>query len=718
MTAVTFRFPKMHLRTRQTMALIAFSLVPLAVAMGVGYVQSRKALLAIASERLEMLADLKAARMRTHVERHVLLAHRLQRDFAAVDPERATLLADSAAISNWLSGVATGVEGKVGLAILDLRGRVLASRGAGPVGVTWIDPPYLETGRIRTRSTGPHHHPGIDATVASTVYVPMRAAGGETIGELAVIGSSALLKQWLAEDTPSATQIELRDLAGRTVAEWPASSPRNGWSASSIEVTHRIAPGGAILVLRVPIGEISEPLDALGRLAIASFLVVASLAVIMAMLMGRALSRPVRDLAKQARRIGEGDLRPLPPPAGSDEIASLGVAMEQMRVQLLAAQDRLRQLLAERTASLRDHERLVASLFDVLPEIVVVVGRDRVVRTVNRTAKSRLGGDPEGRPCFEVLFGRNSECVACPLGLVLGGNTLRDVEPAGGWGTGEAVVYDLVPIGEPGQPAESAMYSGRIVTGERLLQQRLAHQEKMAAIGALAAGVAHEVGNPLASLSSLAQLRLRRGGSADDERDMKMLLDHLERIQRAVRSLTRIARHGGSGRQRVLLQDLAARAVQLVSYDPRARGVKFKSQLDSSVPALTLDEDAWFHALLNLLVNALDAVADCDDRCIDVTVQELSGNVVLRVRDSGSGMDSDVLRHARDPMFTTKPPGHGTGLGLHLVDEVVVSHGGRLSIDSTPGQGTSVTVTVTVAAAEHAAVPAVQSASEVAEIPA
>jgi signal transduction histidine kinase len=240
----------------------------------------------------------------------------------------------------------------------------------------------------------------------------------------------------------------------------------------------------------------------------------------------------------------------------------------------------------------------------------------------------------------------------------------------------------------------AVMMARRIVLREQMLQNRLIHQEKLAAVGSLAAGVAHEIGNPLASLSSMVQVRLRRATDGGERADLELLLDHVDRINRTVKNLTRAAR-GSSGAQRpVLLQDLASRAVGLVRYDPRARDVTLLVTGDPSAPALQLDEDTWLQLLMNLLVNALDAVAGVPKAQITVDVAADAKTVVLEVADNGCGMSPDVLSRATDPLFTTKAPGSGTGLGLHLVADVAARHGGTLDITSKVGEGTSMRVTV------------------------
>ncbi len=235
--------------------------------------------------------------------------------------------------------------------------------------------------------------------------------------------------------------------------------------------------------------------------------------------------------------------------------------------------------------------------------------------------------------------------------------------------------------------------SQRLVTREMLYQTRLAHQERMAGIGNLAAGVAHEIGNPLASISSALQMQLRKR-SGEEAREIEMLLGEIDRIHRSVRNLARLTRAPGARRRPLLLQDVVRRAVSLLRYDPRAREVTWVETIDGDTPPFLADEDAWLQVCLNLLVNSLDALAGRDDRRIEVSVGHTTHALLLEVKDNGAGMPESVLRRALDPLYTTKPPGQGTGLGLAFVQRVVRRHGGQVRIESEAGHYTLVTIEV------------------------
>ena len=691
---------RLRIQTKYTLGLIAFSLVPLAIAMGGGYTWSRRALLVIEKERLEMLGTLKVAQLRGDIEAHAQVSHRLRREFTErglgdlPPPRRAS------AWSSWARGAAASVMPNTELAILDLNGTVRAATRTGMEGRTWAGAPRIEAGRVQPQTVGPHLRPDDPEAVEDAVYEPLTTSSGTTVAELAITGSSGALRNWLFDDLSPGTRATLATLTGRPLASWPpAPADADDPKAARVEAFFRLDEGGALLTLSTREDRALGPLIVLRRLGLAALVLVAMAVVALAVVLGRALARPVLGLAHEASRIGAGDLGPMAPYTRHDEFAFLWSAMEGMRAELVENQLRVQQFLEERTTALVSQQHLVRSLFDAGPDVVLVVAPDHRIAAANRTARRVYGDGVEGQPCHQVLFGLDAPCPECALSRVLVGGASEEERISIAAPTREAVAVALWPIGPAGGPRATALYTGRIVTRERTLQTRLAHQEKMAALGALAAGVAHEVRNPLASLSSLVQVRLRDPGTDGQTRDdLTVVLDHVQRIDRTVKNLTAAAREPTSGRRLALLQDLVERVVQLARYDPRARGVTWTVRCDRDAPPLPLDEDAWLQVLLNLAVNALDAVETSPRREVVLEVARAGQGVELLVQDTGCGMSETVLQNATAPLFTTKPPGRGTGLGLHLVREVVEQHQGILRILSTEGEGTAVRISLPVAA--------------------
>lgn len=245
----------------------------------------------------------------------------------------------------------------------------------------------------------------------------------------------------------------------------------------------------------------------------------------------------------------------------------------------------------------------------------------------------------------------------------------------------------------------SAANAELVSTLDRLrnTQAQLVQAEKLSAIGQLVAGVAHELNNPLTSVIGYAQL-------VDDQIRMKPalatasqgLLDDLSRIvsesdraARIVRNLLTFARRQGAERSRQNLAELIARVVELRAYDARINGIEVEMDVAPDLPAASVDGGQIQQALLNLVLNAEQALQTASTKRITVSARHdpECGSVVLAVSDTGHGIESSNLARVFDPFFTTRPVGEGTGLGLSIVYGIVRDHGGQISVDSEVGRG-------------------------------
>ena len=223
------------------------------------------------------------------------------------------------------------------------------------------------------------------------------------------------------------------------------------------------------------------------------------------------------------------------------------------------------------------------------------------------------------------------------------------------------------------------------------------HQEKMAAIGSLAAGVAHEIGNPLAAISGVAQAihEARASGACPnpgEDCSPEIILAQATRLAGIVREISDFASPRAAEWDLVDLNGLIRATVSLMRYDERFNKVGLALNLDHQLPAVPCVGDQVTQVIMNLLINAADALEGVmeHDRRITVSTRFEDGYARIEIEDNGCGMEEDTLRRVAEPFFTTKPAGKGTGLGLALCRSIAENHQGRLEISSLPGQGTRV----------------------------
>ncbi|MHC4715800.1 MAG: sensor histidine kinase [Planctomycetota bacterium] len=226
-------------------------------------------------------------------------------------------------------------------------------------------------------------------------------------------------------------------------------------------------------------------------------------------------------------------------------------------------------------------------------------------------------------------------------------------------------------------------------------QRELAQREKMAAVGTLAAGVAHEVGNPLACLSATVQLLNRGVLSQRDRSHLANLQAQIGRITEVIRELAQFAEPSRTEPALVDLDDLVEHTVHMVRYSRRSRGVRIECRLgNGDCPGIRIPPQQFQLVLVNLLLNAFAANGVVGEHVVTVerTVEE--NRVLVKVTDRGVGMAEQDARRAFEPFYTANPFGRRAGLGLAVSYSTIEELGGRISIDSSPGRGTVATVSL------------------------
>jgi two-component system, NtrC family, sensor kinase len=241
-----------------------------------------------------------------------------------------------------------------------------------------------------------------------------------------------------------------------------------------------------------------------------------------------------------------------------------------------------------------------------------------------------------------------------------------------------------------------AQLEGRIAERTRELQESQAHvlhQEKMAAFGLLAAGIAHEVGNPLTSISSLVQMLQRRNADNYTLDKLNLVSCQLQRIQTTLRELINFSRPASTERTRIKLAEILQEALNIAKYYKRTKGRVIESHLSPDLPPLYGIRDQLVQVFLNLVLNAVDAT-DKEGR-IEISADYRSGELVVVVHDNGLGIAPQYAVRVFQPYFTTKE--HGTGLGLFVTRKLVEDHGGSVEFESSPQEGTTFRVRLPVA---------------------
>ena len=236
------------------------------------------------------------------------------------------------------------------------------------------------------------------------------------------------------------------------------------------------------------------------------------------------------------------------------------------------------------------------------------------------------------------------------------------------------------------------------VTDQKALEASVIQNEKMAAVGQLVSGVAHELNNPLTSISGLTEFLLQQPYVDEQERThLDVIREQADRAAAIVRNLLTFARQGSHDSENVDLNDVVERTAALTRYEMQLRDVVFSVDLDPELPLVFGDRFQLQQVMLNLVTNAIQAVGKNPagrERVISVLSRGAKQTILLEVSDSGPGIPSDAQARVFDPFYTTKDPGEGTGLGLSITYGIVQAHGGDIRIDTRAHGGTRFTVSL------------------------
>src|SRR5215212_1658640 len=247
----------------------------------------------------------------------------------------------------------------------------------------------------------------------------------------------------------------------------------------------------------------------------------------------------------------------------------------------------------------------------------------------------------------------------------------------------------------------------------RALNEQLVRSEKLAAAGALAAGVAHEVNNPLASISSLIQMaqsrRLNEGSEAETREMLRLASTQIARISQVLRDMMDFARQRQPERAPLDLARAVESGLRLASFDKAFKKLKVETDFEATAPQVSADADQFQQVFLNLLLNARDAMPDGGNLRVRTFYDAAAREVVAEVSDEGEGIAADALPHVFDPFYTTKRA--GAGLGLAVCYGIVTAHGGRIEVESEEGRGATVRVSLPAASDANARAALTQTAA-------
>lgn len=383
----------------------------------------------------------------------------------------------------------------------------------------------------------------------------------------------------------------------------------------------------------------------------------------------------------------------------------------------LAQAERSRQLeveVASRTAEIERGRRFTEKIIDSLPLGLYVIDRQYRIQSWNRKRETGMQGvsreEAIGKTIFEILHRQPGEMLRREFDEVFSTGRMQEYQMES-VASGEARTYRItkIPMRLGDGPVSHVITIGEDVTDWKEAQERFSQSEKLAAIGQLAAGVMHEINNPLATIAACAESLgyriedLVKSGVtvAPETHDFLDIIDkEVVRCKQIVDGLLDFSRPKQARRERVDLNDVVERTLFLLKHHVRFKKLAVQTTLDPALGRVPQgNSEQLVQVLMALLINAMDAMGERGTvRIVTRQGPDAKHGAILEVIDTGHGIARAEFAKIFEPFYTTKEQGQGTGLGLSICYGIVQEHGGTIEVESTLGQGSTFRVTLPVVA--------------------
>ncbi|MGL1931308.1 MAG: ATP-binding protein [Desulfotalea sp.] len=358
--------------------------------------------------------------------------------------------------------------------------------------------------------------------------------------------------------------------------------------------------------------------------------------------------------------------------------------------------------IANQQLETKRHE--MEAVLEGITDLMLIIGEDFIIHQVNKVAEDWFPGKQfENKLCYKVLKNRSRPCTNCPAQRSLAQSKMvKDVFSLKL--KGQLRYYEVIasPIEHEDTDQPKTLVFVRDITRDRKFQMKYAQAEKMATVGALAAGIAHEINNPLTSISGFAQGLQRRVGKLSGKVDSELVDDFEEytetiiaeclRCRDIVKTMLTFSRPTESARGLVRLNQCVGDILFILQHHLRDHhNITVTTKLDPSLPPIMGDESQLKQVIINLVLNAFDAMKDGGNIQI-ITQKTVHNRVKLIVIDTGSGISEDIQEKLFDPFFSTKQVGKGVGIGLSTCYNIVTNHKGSISACNNVDKGASFAV--------------------------
>ena len=378
-------------------------------------------------------------------------------------------------------------------------------------------------------------------------------------------------------------------------------------------------------------------------------------------------------------------------------------ALQSAHKELVYLNQNLEQMVSERTRALTRSEYKYRRIFEVSKDMILVTKKDGSIVDLNPAGYKLLGfNDPDAsreNKKFQEFFSDKAHWDEIKGRIVTDGfvsNFEVDLKNAY-----DAKIKSLVSGSYDSGTKETGStlhFLVKDIEQRRLMEKQMAQTEKLASIGQLSAGFAHEINNPLGIILGYTQLLLKNKGSgAERHDDLKTIEKNVRNCKTIVEDLLSFARESESKKELTGIHNIIDDVLSFMQHHTNLDNIQISTDYDPQVPLMELDAKKIKQVFINLLINARHAIDQQGNIKITTGLDRDADQLLVKVTDSGHGIDKKNISRIFDPFFTTKPTGKGTGLGLSVSYGIIKNHGGDIAVESEIGKGSTFTMTLPVA---------------------
>ncbi len=353
--------------------------------------------------------------------------------------------------------------------------------------------------------------------------------------------------------------------------------------------------------------------------------------------------------------------------------------------------EELEKRILERTQALQESEKNYRDLLDNSPEMINIIDEEGYFQSVNSTQLEKLETDKEllSAKIFTdiCLKSERNKLIEFFKNVKVNGSGFTETKLITTSKKQLTVqIFAKAIYDDDGNYLKTRNYMSDI-TERKSLEQSLLQTEKLSAIGQLAVGIAHEVGNPLAAISSIVQVLEMESNQEFFTQKLSSIRQEINRISSILKNLVDFSRPKKATTSRIDVNSIITETAKIITYDKRAKHIEFEVSLNQNIPNTHLVPDEIMQVLINLLLNAVDAIGNKNGKII-ISSDLDEKFIQIGIKDNGNGITQGDLHKIFDPFFTTKEVGKGTGLGLWISHGIIESLKGKILVDSKIGEGT------------------------------